>query len=96
MHNCAGILLILIIFVRLQLANLALPEGEGDKLVLRLLAHRLGMRIGATAPKRAIQFGSRIAKREMSACGILDMTRSQRRGAGSRVFMLGAASANMK
>ena len=45
-------------------ADLRLPTGVGDKIVLRCIAHRLGLVKTATEPKRAIQFGSRIAKAE--------------------------------
>lgn len=44
--------------------DLRLPTGLGDKIVLRALAQRLGLIKTATEPKRAIQFGSRIAKSE--------------------------------
>jgi asparagine synthetase B (glutamine-hydrolysing) len=38
------------------------PLGEGDKLILRIIARTLGMHSCSTLVKRAIQFGSRIAK----------------------------------
>lgn len=44
--------------------DLRLPTGLGDKIILRALAYRLGLIKTATEPKRAIQFGSRIAKAE--------------------------------
>ena len=44
--------------------NLSLERGIGDKKILRAMAHTMGLLKTATEPKRAIQFGSRIAKLE--------------------------------
>ncbi|XP_046387904.1 asparagine synthetase domain-containing protein 1 isoform X2 [Ischnura elegans] len=44
--------------------QLTLKPGVGDKALLRLLALQLGLRNVCTFPKRAMQFGTRVAKLE--------------------------------
>ena len=43
-------------------ADLRLPRGEGDKRIVREVAAALGLHVAARRVKRAIQFGSRVAK----------------------------------
>ena len=45
-----------------EITDPRLEKGYGDKLILRHVANRLGLKTCSILPKRAIQFGSRIAK----------------------------------
>ncbi|XP_073115912.1 uncharacterized protein [Elaeis guineensis] len=45
-----------------EIAQLDKPSGRGDKKILREVAQLLGLEGAAVLPKRAIQFGSRIAR----------------------------------
>ncbi|KAL2484702.1 Asparagine synthase family protein [Abeliophyllum distichum] len=45
-----------------EIADLNQPSGTGDKKILREVARLLGLNEAAILPKRAIQFGSRIAR----------------------------------
>ncbi|XP_031099449.1 asparagine synthetase domain-containing protein 1 [Ipomoea triloba] len=45
-----------------EIADLNQPSGVGDKKILREIAQLLGLSEAASLPKRAIQFGSRIAR----------------------------------
>ncbi|KAF0887664.1 hypothetical protein E2562_002364 [Oryza meyeriana var. granulata] len=45
-----------------EIAKLDEPVGKGDKKILREVANLLGLKEAAVQPKRAIQFGSRIAR----------------------------------
>lgn len=53
---------VLLDFPLWEIANLSQPSGIGDKKILREVARLLGLHEAAGQPKRAIQFGSRIAQ----------------------------------
>ncbi|MED6157287.1 hypothetical protein PIB30_021937 [Stylosanthes scabra] len=53
---------VLLNFPLWEIANLDQPSGIGDKRILREVAALLGLNEAAILPKRAIQFGSRIAR----------------------------------
>ncbi|GAU28919.1 hypothetical protein TSUD_59300 [Trifolium subterraneum] len=53
---------VLLNFPLWDVANLEQPSGIGDKKILRQVAELLGLYEAAVLPKRAIQFGSRIAR----------------------------------
>ena len=45
-----------------HLADLRLPDGVGDKRIIRAVSRMIGLPGAASVPKRAIQFGSRSSK----------------------------------
>ena len=50
-----------------HIADLSLPPGVGDKMLLRSVAQRIGLASASREVKRAIQFGTRIAKQSNKA-----------------------------
>ena len=65
-----------------EFCNMELPQGEGDKMILRLVARKIGVASCSGLVKRAIQFGSRIAKvsEQTNDKQIKGHTRYQKRG----------------
>ena len=61
-----------------ELCDMTKPQGLGDKMILRLVAKHIGVTQCSGLVKRAIQFGSRIAK-----CSDLDRFGSSRKASGS-------------
>ena len=62
----------------LDVCDMDRPQGEGDKMILRLLAKKIGVQRCSCLVKRAIQFGSRIAK-----CSDVDRFGSSRKAQGN-------------
>ena len=62
----------------LDMVDMDRAQGEGDKMILRLLARKLGVVTCSTLVKRAIQFGTRIAK-----CSDVDRFGSSRKASGN-------------
>ena len=54
------------------ICDLRRPFGEGDKLILRRLARILGLGLSTTLQKRAIQFGTRIANKNVCGQAVID------------------------
>ena len=52
--------------------DLRRAPGDGDKLILRRLARMLGLRHASALQKRAIQFGTRIANKNVCGQAVLD------------------------
>ncbi|XP_065619704.1 uncharacterized protein LOC112039846 isoform X1 [Quercus suber] len=70
-----------------EIANLDQPSGIGDKKILREVAQLLGLYEAAVLPKRAIQFGSRIA-RESNQKNFGSNRAASQASAGSAVIQL--------
>jgi asparagine synthetase B (glutamine-hydrolysing) len=60
-----------------ELCDMTKPQGVGDKIILRLVAQNIGVTACSGLVKRAIQFGSRIAK-----CSDVDRFGSSRKASG--------------
>jgi len=61
-----------------EICDMTKPQGEGDKMILRLIAKKIGVLHCSGLVKRAIQFGSRIAK-----CSDVDRFGSSRKAKGT-------------
>jgi asparagine synthetase B (glutamine-hydrolysing) len=61
-----------------DLCDMSKPQGLGDKMILRLVAKHIGVTQCSGLVKRAIQFGSRIAK-----CSDVDRFGSSRKASGT-------------
>lgn len=64
-----------------QLVDFTMPKGSGDKILLRSIASRLGLKISSTYKKTAIQFGTRIAKQSN-----IKNFGSNRKGKGTLIY----------
>ncbi|CAO2830203.1 unnamed protein product [Amaranthus hypochondriacus] len=76
---------ILLDFPLWDIADLSQPSGKGDKKILREVARLLGLHEAAILPKRAIQFGSRIAQ-ESNRMNFGSNRAANQASAGSVVF----------
>ena len=65
----------------LQIVDYSLPPGVGDKRILREVGKRLGLQESAELVKRAIQFGTGIAKSTN-----VEYFGSNRKGSGGSKF----------
>ena len=59
-----------------QICNPALPEGVGDKRILRTVARCLGLRSISRLVKRAVQFGTRIANPKANGAASIESVSS--------------------
>ncbi|KAL9246323.1 hypothetical protein vseg_019871 [Gypsophila vaccaria] len=76
---------VLLDFPLWEIANLDQPSGTGDKKILREVARLLGLHEAASHPKRAIQFGSRIAQ-ESNRRNFGSNRAANQASAGSAIF----------
>ncbi|KAK9676036.1 hypothetical protein RND81_11G049600 [Saponaria officinalis] len=76
---------VLLDFPLWEIADLDQPSGTGDKKILREVARLLGLHDAASHPKRAIQFGSRIAQ-ESNRRNFGSNRAANQASAGSAIF----------